>query len=386
MTYKRKCDNWLVSFRDWIAPRSEAPDNYMFWGGAFAISSALRRNVFIGQKTLGGWTCYPHLYTMFVGPPGMRKTTSMLFAVELLGNIQKLSKPPTLVTREHLVDSIISAPDAATYLAIEEFSDLIQKGGKEMYELLTSLFDAKKELSVGTMMRGREGTERPCVNMLACTTPEWISSNMPAAIIGGGFASRVIWVYEDKVRIKGMYWNEVMASTNFDLKKAALISDLDHIATNLNGEFTMTPEALKFGEEWYQNFDSSTKSTKLQGYYMRKPTHLHKLAQIFRISYSDELVIEKSDLEASLSILELIEPRLLRAFEGVGKNTYSLESRQVEEFIKAHKTITQAELLDHFRTAAEPMKLYQMIEFLCLIKKVRTEHKDGQQYLHYIGE
>ena len=386
MTYTRKCSNWLTSFRDWIAPRSEAPENYMFWGGIFSISSALRRNVFIGQKTLGGWTCYPHTYTMFVGPPGMRKTTSMLFAVELLQNVPKLTKPPVLFTREALVQGIIDSPDSALYLAIEEFSDLLQKSGKEMYELLTSLFDAKKDLSVGTMMRGREGTERPCVNMLACTTPEWISGNMPTAIIGGGFASRVMWVYESEVRQKGMYWKEVMENTNFELQKAALISDLDYIANNLSGEFTLTPDALKFGEEWYQAFDSSKKHTKLQGYYMRKPTHLHKLAQIIRVSYSDELVIEKEDLEAALNILELTEPRLIQVFAGVGKNEYSLELRDMIAYVKAVRKLPRAQLLEHFQTAAEPVKIIQMLDYAVAMKKITQTMTEEGVLVTYIGD
>ena len=373
MAYVRKCESWLTEFRNWIAPRSEAPDNYIMWGGLFALSSSLRRNVFIGQKTLGGWTCYPHTYTMFVGPAGMRKTTSMLFAVELLQSIPKLSKPPTLVTREALVDQIIASPDSAIYLPIEEFSDLIQKGGKEMYELLTSLYDAKKELSVGTMMRGREGTERPCVNMLACTTPEWISANMPISMIGGGFASRVMFIYEDSVRQKGMYWDKIMAETNFELKKAALVSDLDYIANNISGEFTLTDEAKKFGENWYQTFNPSKENKKLQGYYARKPTHVHKIAQLVRISYSDELIIEKHDLEAAISILELTERRLTHVFAGVGKNAYSLESRDIETFCKANPSIPLSSLAESFQTSAEPMKLLQIIDFLCLIKKVKKQ-------------
>lgn len=309
----------------------------------------------------------------------------MLFAVELLQSIPKLSKPPTLVTREALVQGIIDSPDSSLYLPIEEFSDLIQKGGKEMYELLTSLFDAKKELSVGTMMRGREGTERPCVNMLACTTPEWISSNMPAAVIGGGFASRVVFVYEDKVRQKKMYWKEVMEKDNFELKKAALISDLDYIVNNLSGEFTMTPDALAFGEDWYQSFNPDKAHKKLQGYYQRKPTHLHKLAQILRVSYSDELVIEKHDLENAVNILQLIEPNLLKTFAGVGKSTVSLEIRDMVDYMRENGEVMQSTLLEHFQTAADPSKIIQMVEYLKLMKKIVSDHSEDGIILKYTG-
>jgi hypothetical protein len=370
MTYQRKCDNWLLSFREWIAPRSESPDNFIFWAGVFVLSSSLRRRVFIGQKTLGGWTCYPHTYTMFVAPPGLRKTTTMGFAIELLSSVETLTKPPTLVTKEALVDGIIQSPDSSLYLPIEEFSDLIMKGGKEMYELLTSLFDAKKELSVGTMMRGREGTERPCVNMLAATTPEWISAHMPESAIGGGFASRVIFVYEHKVRQKGLFWNKIMADTNFEVQKVALVDDLNFIATQLAGEFTIEPEAMKYAEQWYQDFNPSGQNRKLQGYYQRKPTHLLKLAQIYSVSYKNDLIITKHDIDFGLNVLTGIEKNLPKVFEGVGKNTYSLEMAEVVDFIKEVGSISESDLLKHFNTSAEPAKMQELLNGLVLMRHI----------------
>jgi hypothetical protein len=386
MAYERKCPNWLIAFNQWVAPRAESPENFIFWAGVFTISSALRRRVFIGQKTLGGWTCYPHTYTMFVAPPGMRKTTTMGFAIELLSSVDTLTKPPTLVTKEALVDGIIQSPDSSLYLAIEEFSDLIMKGGKEMYELLTSLFDAKKELSVGTMMRGREGTERPCVNMLAATTPEWISANMPAAAIGGGFASRVMFIYENQIRNKGLLRKKVMQDFNFEAFKIGLVQDLNHIAENISGEFTLTPEAEEFVEQWYQETDFSKENKKLQGYYQRKPTHLLKLAQIISISYKDELVITKQDLEVGLGILKGAEKNLLRVFEGVGKNTYSLEMADLADFIKAVGEVPESELLEHFKTSAEPNKLQELINGLVLMRQIgKSPTQGGGWTIKYTG-
>ena len=379
MTYQRKCDNWLLSFKDWIAPRAESPESYIFWSGVFTLSSALRRKVFIGKKYLGGWTCYPHFYVMFVGPPGLRKTTTMEFCIDLLDNISELNNPPTLVTKESLIDSLIKAQDSALYLTIEEFSDLIMKGGKEMYELLTSLFDAKKSISVGTMMRGFEGTERPCLNMIAATTPEWITYNMPAAAIGGGFASRVIFVYENKVRQRRLFHDEIMQNNNFEIQEAALVADLDHIAKNITGEFELTKEARDYAEQWYLDTADTVQMKKLQGYYQRKPTHLLKLSQIVRVSYTDELVIEKSDIETALGILGLIEGNLRQVFAGVGKNTYALEMKDIADYLNEVKHVPERKFREHFESAAEPGKLSELIEGLQLMGKVRreTSEEDG---------
>ena len=255
-----------------------------------------------------------------------------------------------------------------------------------MYELLTSLFDAKKELSVGTMMRGREGTERPCVNMLAATTPEWIASHMPESAIGGGFASRVVFVYENVIRQKGLFWNKVMANTNFEQQKVALVEDLNHIATQLSGEFKLTPEAMEYTEDWYQKFNPSGKNKKLQGYYQRKPTHLLKLAQIYSVAYKDELLITKEDIDFGLNVLGLIEKTLPKVFEGVGKNTYSFEMEDLVSFLQNVDSIAESDLLDHFRTAAEPRKLQELIEGLILMRKIgKLPAPGGGWIIKYTG-
>lgn len=373
--YQRKCDNWLQSFRDWIVPRSEAPQSYVFWAGAFTLASALRRRVFIGESTLGGWTCFPHIYTMFVGPPGMRKTTAFDFGNTLMTQVPDIIKPPSLITKEALVQSILTSPDSSLSMVVGEFSDLILKGGKEMYDLLTSLYDAKKQLSVATMMRGKEGTERPCFNFGACTTPGWISTHMPEESISGGFASRVIFIYEQELGKKRLYWKKEMAdggAANFNKLEADLVADLSHIAT-LSGEFTMTEEALKKGEQWYQDLSLVGVPKKMHGYMARKHVHAHKLAMILSVAQSDELIIDWPTLEASIDILTQTEKRLPLVFAGVGKNEYSLTLRDISDYIQANNQATRAQIFNHFQSSAEPRKMQELIEGLIAMKKITSE-------------
>jgi hypothetical protein len=176
------------------------------------------------------------MYVMFVGPAGMRKTTTARMGTDLMEPIPSLSKPPTFITKEAIVDSLLTSPDSSMMLLIEEFSDIMQKGNSgEMYEFLTSMFDGKKEVQQKTLKRGVELIAKPCINMLAATTPEWIGANMPEGIIGGGFASRVIWVYENKLRNRGMYWSKVTEKYDFKTMEDDLSADLAHIAETIEG-------------------------------------------------------------------------------------------------------------------------------------------------------
>ena len=372
---QRKCANWLQSFRDWIVPRSEAPESFVFWAGAYTLASAMRRRTFIGQSSLGGWTCFPHLFVIFVGPPGMRKTTAFDFAGKIMGQVSEIVRPPTLITKEALVQGIINSQDSSMAMVVGEFSDLILKGGKEMYDLLTSLYDAKPELSVATLSRGKEGAERPCFNFGACTTPSWISKNMPEESIGGGFASRVIFIYEQDLSKRRLYWNKEMADggeLGFNQLEADLVQDLAHIAENVAGEYTLTPEALEFGEHWYQNISLAGIPKKLHGYMARKHVHVHKLAMILTVAESDELIIDKRHLEMAIEVLTLTEKRLPLVFAGVGRNEYALTMKDIAEFVQINAAIPRANILNHFESAAEPVKILQLLDGLVAMRKVVT--------------
>lgn len=369
----RKCENWLQSFRDWIVPRSEAPESFVFWAGAFTLASALRRRAFIPKSELGGWSCFPHLYVMFVGPPGMRKSTAMDFALDLQTQVSDIIRPPTLITKEALLQSIINSPDSSISVSVLEFSDFILKGGKEMYDLLTSLYDAKRDLSVATLARGREGTERPCMNFSACTTPGWISANMPPESITGGYASRVIFVYEQELSKRRLFWTKEMADggeARFNKLEANLVEDLVHIASNISGEFTFTKEAREGLEDWYQTISTRGTNKKLDGYIARKHVHVMKLSMILSVAGSDSLIIDWPTAQAAINIVTQTEKKLPLVFAGVGKNTYALEMKDLADYIQLNVQVPRAQLLSHFESAAEPQKIIQLIDGLVAMRKI----------------
>mgnify|MGYP001607419380 CR=1 FL=1 len=176
----------------------------------------------------------------------MRKTTAMDFAVDIMENDPNIKRTDTFVTKESLVNSILQSPDSSLSAAVGEFSELIMKGGKEMYDLLTILYDSKRELSVSTLMRGKEGTTKPCFNLIACTTPGWISSHIPEESISGGFASRVLFVYEEELVNRRLYRTKQMIEGKleyYNKLEVDLVHDLVHTSSALAGEFEGRPQA-----------------------------------------------------------------------------------------------------------------------------------------------
>lgn len=372
--YKRKCPNWLEAFEAWTLPRSEVAVEFIRWTAVWTIAAALRRRVYIPKEAgLGSWTCYPYLYVMFVAPPGYRKTTTVSYAIELLEKVPNFPLPPTLITLTGLVDDIKNAPQSSIYLTMEEFGDLIIKGGKEMYEFLTSMYDGKKALRQKTMLRGLESAEKPTINLLAGTTPEWISDNIPRSLLGGGFASRVIWVYGDKLRQRRLYYtkDELLCLS----LQQPLQSDLNHIA-GLEGEIKLPEDSKHFMENWYQELEQRYKGFKYPGYLNRKHVLAHKIAIICKLAYSDELVLDIEDFQNAIYMLESVESKLGLVFQGVGKNEFALEMRDIVQHISDKGRIEDTALREHFQNAAAPAKLEELITGVLLIGKVRVETEE----------
>lgn len=404
MTYVRRCPNWLQTFREWSLPRSEAPESYHLWTGLFTIASVLKRRVKIPKKVLGGWEVAPSLYVMFIAPPGRaRKSTTATYSETLLAEIPVVERVATSITKEMLLKKLSDIDDSSLSIFSSEFAMFIQKSGYDMYDVLTHLFDANRDVSVETLGREMDFASKPCVNLLACTTPDWIAKNMPEVVIGGGFASRVIFVFEEQVRRHKLYYNE--HDVNWDRISQMhddLVADLMHMATTIEGDFEIADDARIFMDNddpknlgWYQRHQKMAQSDginyRLQGYYERKPAHVHKLAMLIHLSYSDELVLTKEDFLAALEILDELEVKLPKTFENIGKNQYSVDIVRIIDYIKRYGEVPKRQVFANFYQAADPRKLNELIMGLVEMGEIKVyadpedPHNQAKHRLRYVG-
>jgi hypothetical protein len=217
--------------------------------------------------------------------------------------------------------------------------------------------------------------------MIAATTPQWVAAHMPENIIGGGFASRVIFIQEDRVRHRRMYYKDVNAATNFDGMKIDLVADLMHIAESLGGDFEIDDEAMEFMEGWYQeNAEGEINNYKLSGYYQRRPAHIHKVAMLLHIAKSDTLVLHKEDFLNAIDIVSRIEKNLPKVFEGIGKNPYTFDIARIKNHIFACEPVSHSDLLSAFQSAAEPWRLEQLVKSLVVMDEVMRLEQEGHVF------
>ena len=333
--------DWLPAFLEY-ASVTEAPRKMHFWAGVGTIAGALRRKVWIDMIR---FTWSPSFYVIYVAPPGIvAKTTTADIGMDLLRAIPGIKFGPDAVTWQSLATSFAAASESFLYkdafypmspitLVASELGNLINFQDKEMINFLITLWDGRKRFDKQTKMSGNDVIEAPWINLQGCTTPHWVSENMPPSMIGGGLSSRCIFVYAENKEKFVPYVDEVVSGGDAELR-AALINDLEHISLNLCGPYIITEEARIWGRKWYVDFWTDAKKRMddqmLEGYAARKQTHLHKLAMVLSASRSDDLTITAEDLQVSNVMLEELEGDMHKVFSRVGKTDVSL---QVEAFV-----------------------------------------------------
>lgn len=387
---ERKLNNWMESFLAWTLPRSESPYSILYWCGLYSLSSTVRRHVKIGKEYLGGWECYPNLYILFIGPQGMvKKSTSINFVEELLDGVgdEELSKAPDGVTIADLLQRVQNASESSVYILSSEFSTLVNKAGLGIYDILTDIFDGKKKIDEGTISRGYIFAANPCLNLLGATTPKWVGANMTEDIIGGGFGSRVIFIFEDTPRQRVLYYKNLIRIEDMDQLGKDLINDLKHIA-NIRGDFRITDDAYVFMEHWYRENAEAPAGTdhKLVGYYQRRPAHIHKVAMLLHLAETDSLILDVPDFERAIKVLADIEPKIAGTFKAIGRNVYANDMQSIVKYMKEKKKVSRTELLRVFYSAAEPNKLDEILTGLIQLETIKIDTVDRALYYEFMED
>lgn len=394
--------HWLKAYTTHHAECSESPIAYHFWTGVATIAGALRRRVWIDQKDFQ-WT--PNFYIILVGPPGIvAKSTSIRCGTSLLQQIPGVTIGPQSATWQALTQALEEAQEAiqvpgeleprimsCVTLAISELGTLIRPENRELLDVLISLWDGQIEVwGRRTKTQGSTIILNPWLNIIGCTTPAWLKDNVPDVLKGGGFASRILFVYADQKRQLIAYPADIVPPADYRQGRDNLLRDLNQIAS-LAGEFTLTPEARAYGVAWYEQHwngprDAAVSSESFQSYWARKQTHIHKLAMVLSAAQRDDLSITKEDLEEATAQITSLERNLQKVFASIGVAPSAKVAVEVLAFIESVGEIKYRDLWEHFHHTMDNELLNRALRDATKAGYLRTTEKPGETILTYIGK
>lgn len=385
----RRLSNWIHSYLEYIEG-TESPKLFHFWIAVSTLAGALRKRVWLDMIRFQ-WS--PNFYIILVAPPGVAtKTTTLDLGHSFLREIPGINFGPDIITWQGLVKRFSesgetfeynnqSYPMSALTVGSGELGNLLNPEDIEMVNLLITLWDGRSRIDKETKTAGSESIIAPWINLAGCTTPDWISSNVPPSMVGGGFISRCIFVYRDKKEHLIAWPDEVISSQHTSLRES-LLEDLTHIATNLLGPMTVTADAREWVRQWYNNLwtmeASEASDDVVKGYLARKQGHLVKTAMILSIAKSDSLILEKEDFQLANEMLKEVESSYLKVFSRVGQSPQAVNVGRVLEIVRRRKTVPFPECYETVHIYfPDPKEFITAIEGLVKAGKVKYEMNGG---------
>ncbi len=351
-------------FKHWLrayvshASHTEAPTVFHIWTGIATLAGALRRRIWIDELR---WKWFPNFYIILVGPAGFAtKTTAIDGGVSLLRRVDGVHFGPKSASWQAFIKAAVDAeqdvpqpdgvalPTSPLTVAVGELGTFFKTEDDVMMDVLTDLWDNPEgQWAHKTLWMGENKVESPCINLIGGTTETWIRRHFHTDMLGGGLASRIIFIHGAKKSRLVAYMSLQVQSEDYHRVERALVDDLQHIAT-LYGRYTLTPEAYAWGVNWYEQAHKTRShlqaSDRYGAYFARKQAHMHKLALIIAAAQRDEPVILPEDLEEALGLLEVVEPHMQRVFESIGQVEEARRTQELSQYVRHYGTLSIDEL------------------------------------------
>lgn len=328
---------------------NEANTNYHTWCALSALASLVSRKVWVD---MGYFQVYPNLYTILVGPPGNKKTLAMDLAKDLVREVGGVPFSAECQTKEHLVKVLTECevhltpkegapPYIYTPLTIyaTELSQFIGVDPARMLDFLVTVYD-RKFYDSGTLKHGQQAIVGPYINLVGCTTPEWITNYLKTDIITGGFSRRCVFVLEDEndKRIAlPVVTDDMRAAWRRCVERGQQLSQVF-------GEFTWDYETLQYYRKWYETRTIST-NPSICAFDRTQFIQVLKVSMLLTLAQTNELRLHLAPLKASMELLNNILTSLPRVFAGMGRNELAQVSAKLEgQLLRAGTPMPEKEL------------------------------------------
>ncbi len=389
----RKLPDWIDAYVKYTAT-TRYPPVFRMWSAVSAVASALQRKCYF-EVSLE--RIYPNIFIVLIGPSGIGKSRSMRPARTILSKLG-LHLAADVTSREALIRKLKKSgsnpkfnPDASETGFMELESSLTIHSGdltlligykdEKFLDILNAWYDAWDFWEYDTKHMGKDSITNVWVNMLAATTPTLLQESLPRTAIGGGFTSRVVFVYqEDKVPYVPIQFR---TQDEEDIEQD-LFDDLRTVKM-LSGEFKMTED---FFSEWHEAERDCYENPKFEdprfdGYNLRRWIHLTKLCMIVNASRCNTMILEVKDLIRAESLLVEVERWMPKVFSGVGYSDKAYILDKIMKDISYYKRIPYGEIVRRNLQDADEWTIKNCVSALIISKFCKDSREGNETFIIY---
>lgn len=403
-------ERWQLYNRDLFSP-----DHYVDWGWYSLIGACLERRVMLGGEVN---PIFPNMFVVFVAPAGVGKgqvadkvkeflmhhrtvrlKTDTQLAVEaaMRGHPDAVEymfpMAPDSTTYESLVKELADMgvkgltkrADGRPYLhasmafVLDEYTSVFKQHADDLITFLLTAWNGK-DYQRKTKGKGHDWIKNPCLNLLSCTTPTEFAKILRKEIVGSGLLARTILVYEDANRSRGLFMpdpdaEQIVARDHL----LEYIKRLKQIVTVVK----FSAEARDFLTDWYKDPNKVRINThpKLDEYYVRKGTHVQKLATIIHFSepgWEGGTEIQVPAVSRAIRFLEKTEFNMHLPMVAGGRNELHGIAQHIVGYINRHPGgLTYQDLLIQFIADVSAEELQSILMSLRQQRQVLAEDVVG---------
>lgn len=352
-----------------------APRKYLRWCAISILAMTVARRVYIDYS-------YFHLYTdnyiCLVGRQGLRKDTSMNEAFKIFKEANpEYPLGASVSSREKIVTRLCSDEDTLrTYtdetgtrnefhpmaFFISELKNFMSVNPENMVAFLVDIY-GKKFFDADTIKHGLQPINNPCVNILSCENPPWIINNLKANILSGGFARRMMFVYEIEEPVRITFPKIPAGGLEARDRCVQHLRDIQNVSGPFHWE---SPETMIRFDIWNKKLITPDDDL-LRGFYENRDCLVLKLAMCITLARSPiELVLRWPAIEVAIAFIDNLAETLPRLTIAAGRNELAVPTQEMLDMLAAKGGMIPKKLW--LREAIKKMNDY---EFQGVFKSLR---------------
>lgn len=380
---------------------TEAPNEYNVWCMLGSLSTFAGRRFWF---PFGKFNFHTNLYVVLVGDPGMRKTSAMNPAKDIVRMSGVCPVAASQITKEALSAKMSSTYEGKlkkdpfigqkffTYgnkqyeynqyaIFATELTQFIGVNPLGFLEFLTAVWD-EPILEVETKNKGSDYVVGPYITMIACMTPDIVKGFLKMNILSSGFARRTAFVFASHRNIV-----HIPTFTPEQEQARDRCVEFGKRIQKRSGPFGWTDGLKDYYIDWNQKNEESIlqRTPATRGWYQSKGEMLFKISMLVALSEEpDELILDIPHYRAAQHFCSLIEKTIDRVFEGCGPNPNANVANQMCRMLESLSTpISKKKLQAMFGDQATSWhELTDTIAHLCTIGKLcEVEIRSGATVL-----